>query len=242
MKVKGVFFDLYGTLLLYGDMSSAWSEWLTAIHATLDDCGFQVSRESLAGAWDGFFSKPEPPSDGELTIYERRIQVACSYLGLEIEPIHARKVASAGTSSWHRHVTIDPYAIRTLESLSDKTLAIVSNFDHPPRVYSMLEQHGLTGFFDTIVISGEVGVKKPDPRIFSFALGELDPAEVAYVGDTQEDMQAARAAGLIPVLIRRDDVPLDFTTKKQYLTTQAAVPDVTTISRLSGLKDLLDGS
>lgn len=238
MKVKGVFFDLYGTLLLYGDMSSAWVEWLFAIHAALQDCGFQVSRESLAEAWDGFFSRPEPPADGELTIFERRIQTACSDLGLDIEPSHARKVAAAGAGSWHGHVTVDPEAIETLKSLSDKTLAIVSNFDHPPGVHSMIDRHGLRDFFDSIVISGEVGVKKPDPRIFSFALGDLNPAEVAYVGDTQEDMQAARAAGLNPVLIHREDVALDFTTKKQYLTSQATVTDVTRISRLSDLRGL----
>ena len=244
MKVKGVFFDLYGTLLQYGDMSSAWTEWLSAIHATLDDCGFQVSRESLAEAWDGFFSRPEPPPDGDLTIFERRIRTACSDLGLDIGELEARKVATAGASSWHKHVTIDPEAIEALKSLSVKTLAIVSNYDHPPGVYSMLDRHGLREFFDSIVISGEVGVKKPDPRIFSFALDKagLSPAEVAYVGDTQEDMQAALAAGLIPILIRREEVPLDFHARKQYQLSQVCADDVVTISRLGDLGRLLEAA
>ena len=240
MKVSGVFFDLYGTLLRYGDMSSAWEEWLSAIHATLRDCGFQVSRDSLAGAWDGFFSRPEPLPDGDLTIFERRIQVACSDLGLSLDEPQARRVASAGVGSWHQHVTVDPEAIQVLKSLSDKTLAVISNYDHPPGVYSMLDRHGLREFFDSVVISGEVGVKKPDPRIFSFALDKagLNPAEVAYVGDTQEDMQAARAAGIFPILIRREEVPLDFNARKRYQLPQMAIHDVTTISCLSDLKGL----
>lgn len=240
MKVSGIFFDLYGTLLQYGDMSSAWAEWLSAIHATLQDCGFQVSRDSLAEAWDGFFSRPEPPPDGDLTIFERRIQVACSDLALKLDAPQCRKVATAGVGSWHKHVTVDPEAVEVLKSLSDKTLAVISNYDHPPGVYSMLDRHGLREFFDSVVISGEVGVKKPDPRIFSFALDKagLTPAEVAYVGDTQEDMQAARAAGIFPILIRREEVPLDFNARKQYQLPQMAIHDVTMISRLSDLKGL----
>ena len=242
MKVKGVFFDLYGTLFRYGDMSTAWAEWLAAIHVTLQDCGFQVARDSLAEAWDGFFLRPEPPPHGDLTIFENRIRTACSDLGLNLDELEVRRVASAGVGSWHRYVTVDPEAIEVLRSLSNKTLAIVSNFDHPPGVHSMIERHGLREFFDSIVISGEVGVKKPDPRIFSFALDKtgLSPAEVAYVGDTQEDMQAARNAGLIPVLIRREEVALDYGINPASESNVDS--DVLTISSLSDLEGLFHGS
>lgn len=241
MKVKGIFFDVYGTLFRYGDMSTAWVEWLGAIHAALQECGFQVSRESLAEAWDGFFLRPEPPPQGDLTIFERRIRTACSDVGLSLTEPEARKVASAGVDAWREHVTIYLETIDVLTALSDKTLAVVSNFDHPPEVYSLLERHGLIGFFDSIVISGEVGVKKPDPRIFSFALGNLSPAEVAYVGDTQEDVQAARAAGIFPIRILREAVPLDF---GEYVQSNGSrdIGDVLTISRLSDLTVLFHGS
>jgi len=67
------------------------------------------------------------------------------------------------------------------------------------------------------VISGDVGVTKPDPRIFEPALKEagMQACEVVYVGDTAEDVIGARGAGLIPILIRRqiggtDPRTLDF--------------------------------
>jgi len=53
-----------------------------------------------------------------------------------------------------------------------------------------------------VVDSHVVGVEKPDPRIFSFALDALgaDPARCVYVGDTVRfDVTGARAAGLYPV-------------------------------------------
>ncbi|MEL0039876.1 MAG: HAD hydrolase-like protein, partial [Ilumatobacter sp.] len=56
-----------------------------------------------------------------------------------------------------------------------------------------------------VVDSHVVGVAKPDPRIFGFALDlhpETDPERILYVGDSVVmDVAGARAAGLHPVLL-----------------------------------------
>ncbi|MEG1250103.1 MAG: HAD-IA family hydrolase, partial [Citrobacter sp.] len=52
-----------------------------------------------------------------------------------------------------------------------------------------LERTGLRDHFDLMVISEEVGVAKPDPRIFDYALeqaGNPDRSRVLMVGDTAE--------------------------------------------------------
>ena len=57
---------------------------------------------------------------------------------------------------------------------------------------------------EIVVDSHVVGVEKPDPRIFGFALSAmgLDPARCLYVGDSVRfDVTGARAAGLAPVLV-----------------------------------------
>lgn len=47
------------------------------------------------------------------------------------------------------------------------------------------------------VISQEVGVSKPDPRIFEIALGGVDPADALMIGDgVQSDMLGANRAGI----------------------------------------------
>ena len=46
-------------------------------------------------------------------------------------------------------------------------LALISNFDHPPHVHRLLDELALRPFFDAVVVSGDVGVKKPDPAIFT---------------------------------------------------------------------------
>ncbi|NLP05294.1 HAD-IA family hydrolase [Candidatus Fermentibacteria bacterium] len=79
-----------------------------------------------------------------------------------------------------------------------RKLAAVSNgLGHVQR--SRLEVSGLTGFFDALVISCEVGVAKPDPGIFRMALDLLGagPGDAVMIGDSvSSDMAGAEAAGM----------------------------------------------
>lgn len=64
--------------------------------------------------------------------------------------------------------------------------------------------------FDAVVISGEVGVAKPDARIFRFALDELGilPENVWHVGDDlNTDVVGAKAASLTAVWLNRGGDP-----------------------------------
>lgn len=69
---------------------------------------------------------------------------------------------------------------------------------------------GLADLFDTIVISGEVGVAKPNDEIFHAACSALDlqPHEVAHVGDRLDlDAEAAVRAGMHGVWLNRSGDP-----------------------------------
>ena len=194
--------------MVYGDMSAAWSDWLTAFHESLSKCGLALDREAFALKCDGFFERPEPPNTNDgLTIYERRIRALCSDLGVNLSNRELQQTATACAGAWQRYISLDPEAIPVLKALgTKKTLALISNFDHPPHIRSVLAELDLTGFFETIVISGEGRTKKPDPQIFFTSLqhNELQAEDVAYVGDTADDMQGARAAGMVPILIQRN--------------------------------------
>jgi len=73
-----------------------------------------------------------------------------------------------------------------------------------------LDVSGLRGFFGAVVISREVGIPKPDPRIFARALAQLGvaAADSAFVGDTPKtDIVGAHAAGMKAIWLNRDNVP-----------------------------------
>lgn len=79
---------------------------------------------------------------------------------------------------------------------------VVSNSDG--RVEEALAAAGLLEAFEVVVDSQLVGVEKPDPRIFAFALDAIavDPADALYVGDIYEvDVVGARAAGMDVALV-----------------------------------------
>ncbi|MGI5835613.1 MAG: HAD family hydrolase [Chloroflexota bacterium] len=83
-------------------------------------------------------------------------------------------------------------------------LAVVSN--GPNNTSDLLAQCGLLHYFDLVVASQALGIQKPDPRIFSFALDRLgvSPQEALFVGDLYEvDVVGARAAGIDAVMIDR---------------------------------------
>jgi putative hydrolase of the HAD superfamily len=82
--------------------------------------------------------------------------------------------------------------------------AVVSNWD--VSLPDVLAEVGLGGLVDEIVVSAEVGARKPDPEIVGVALRRLRcPARKALlVGDSPEtDVAAARAAGVRAVLVDR---------------------------------------
>jgi putative hydrolase of the HAD superfamily len=251
MQIKGVFFDLYGTLLMYGDLATAWSEWQRAFYECLQDCGLKLSEESFAVYCDDFFERPEPQGhDEHLTVLERRIKALGMALGLALSNEDLEKTAVAIANAWQQYVSLDPDALSVLHALkSQKSLALISNFDHPPYVHSLLSALGLTEFFESIVISGDVGVKKPDPRIFSFALQQtqLQPHEVVYVGDSSVDVQGAQAAGMCPIRIQRYELDENYAfvdlklnqPSPPYASKESPSTDARTIATLPELIELL---
>jgi len=74
-----------------------------------------------------------------------------------------------------------------------------------------LEEHGLDDLADAVVISNEVGVRKPNPQIFETAKERLPAESYLYVGDTfEEDIAPAREGGFETVYIGDDrpDAPV----------------------------------
>jgi 2-haloacid dehalogenase len=63
------------------------------------------------------------------------------------------------------------------------------------------ERYPFLGWFDGIVISGEVGAAKPDVRIFQTLIDrhEIEPAETVFVDDNEPNVTAAGAMGFIAV-------------------------------------------
>jgi len=78
-------------------------------------------------------------------------------------------------------------------------MGLVSNFDDSKTVCQVLKREQLSGFFETLVISADLGLRKPRPEIFRSALERmaLAPEEALFVGDSWAcDILGAQALGM----------------------------------------------
>ncbi|WP_411845776.1 HAD-IA family hydrolase [Roseibacillus persicicus] len=91
-----------------------------------------------------------------------------------------------------------PETLSFLDRSKDRfRLAVVSNFDG--RLHTILEGLALCDYFELVVSSADARARKPDEKIFQFALGKmnLSPSEVMHVGDSRKaDYEGALQMGL----------------------------------------------
>ena len=118
----------------------------------------------------------------------------------------AEELAAAFPEEQRPRRTAFPDAEPVLRELqASYRLGLVTN-GVPDLQREKLRGAGLTGYFDAVIISGEVGVGKPDPRIFEAAVATLTagPEETVMVGDNlRRDIEPAQRMGIRAVWINR---------------------------------------
>ncbi len=113
-----------------------------------------------------------------------------------------------------------PGAAEMVRALHERGYRIGLVADGPTDTFrNVLTQHGLADLFDAMAISEEVGVCKPDPRMFRTALDALGVPESGYGGVVMvgnhlgRDIKGANGLGLVSVHLRwsprRSRVPAD---------------------------------
>jgi putative hydrolase of the HAD superfamily len=151
------------------------------------DDTFWTSEEETSEVWVGMYS------------------LLCRQLGIDedAETIAMRVYDVFGDPRrWRPYDDVVPCLVRLREA--GMRTAVVSNWDR--RLCGLLEGLGVSDLLDTVVSSAEVGLHKPDPRIFELACSRIGaaPSRAAHVGDHYyADYVGALAAGLRPVLIDR---------------------------------------
>ena len=134
------------------------------------------------------------------------------------------------------HSTLFPEAAAVLEGLGRRfRLALITNTQGQPRsrAHRISQFPQLEPLFETVIVAGEDGIPpKPDPEPFRRCLAALAlaPAEAVYVGDDWRiDVEGSRAAGLIPIWLKHEQVQRHW---------PDVTPDVPVITRLDQLFDI----
>ncbi len=108
-----------------------------------------------------------------------------------------------------------------MKELSRRFIVGVVSNGLPDVQYRKLEAIGLQQVLSCIVLSEEIGIRKPDPRIFHHAarLLQLQPSECLYVGDSYaSDVVGAKTSGMLACWLKcEQSVTPDERTKADFV-------------------------
>ena len=214
MPLQAVLFDLWETLIRdtpeRGTPRRAWRA--ERVHAVLAAHGRDVELDTLLAALDATSHALTDLHDIGLDTDSR-----AGLFDDQLAKATGRRAPAAALPELEAVITVlnpdlapglAPHAIETLTALRALGLrtAIVSNagFTTAPHLRSLLDHHGLTPHLEAILFSDELGVAKPDARIFRRALAALacEASAAAFVGDSPlNDVFGAQSAGIFAVQI-----------------------------------------
>lgn len=131
----------------------------------------------------------------------------------QVPQTHLREALDAwfrvGQAHWHREDDAFPALQELLKE--GYRLGMISNAGDGPDVQTLVDNAELRPYFEQLIISAEVGIRKPSARIFQMALDffQVTAQRAIMVGDTlAADILGARNAGLASIWItRRADTP-----------------------------------
>ena len=211
-KIKVVFFDLGSTLVFSKDPWPPFYERADrALVEVLNRAGIEVDPASFCIEFGGFIR----------SYYEKRIednleQTTFTVLRAVLSRKNFRSVpdlvlraaldAMYGVTQQNWYLEED--AISTLEILKSRgyRLGLISNTSDDNNVQGIINRWGVRSFFETIITSAALGIRKPDAHIFRVALDRLrvQPEAAVMVGDTLEaDVLGANQSGIYSIWITR---------------------------------------
>jgi 5'-nucleotidase len=129
----------------------------------------------------------------------QRLRFEGLLLQLGMDGAAAGEVGRCYLEHYSRHWTIAPEALEAFHRIADAfRVGIITNGFSEVQHAKMARFPEVSERIEVLVVSEDVGIMKPDPRIFEFAAEEagVEPGDLLYVGDSlHSDVEAALEAG-----------------------------------------------
>jgi len=210
--LSAVLFDLGGTLVYQDEPQKVREARLRSLNLSLRGRGHKIELPRMRRVFDEVF-KPVysrcEQTDTEVPLEEPFRQFLAK-LGIQAvdDPQFIQDALAdflrPEIESWKLY----PDTIMLLSSLKDMNLKVglVSNASDHTVINVIVERLNIARFFDAVVTSAQLKLRKPKPEIFKKALESLgvNPSEVVMVGDTVKgDVGGAKSLGMKAILVKR---------------------------------------
>jgi len=233
MAIRGILFDIGDTLVAATRLQQeVLRETVYAFAAR----GMVSNPDTLIRVYQRADRDPrfaDTPDLNHLYSDRRIIQRAFQFLRRKFDPPFGTRFLKTYRRLLRSRLQPDPSQIKILKQLRAKKirLGIVSNGTTLEQL-DQLKRLGIEKFFDPILISQQVGIRKPDPRICLMAAQQwhLPPHEILVVGDRGDwEVLCAYRAGMLSALT------------KQFVDQRHTIlPDVQPTCVIADLNELLD--
>jgi putative hydrolase of the HAD superfamily len=206
--IRGVLMDYGHTLVDFRRTEDALLEAYRQIRDRVEAVAYMEVPELLdlvervTGGVDRMIE--ESYASGRLEELDQAVLLRESFaaIGFDLPDDVIDHVVALDHSAYSNSIVVEPATIAALDALRDAgyRTGLVSNVTlRPALMREDLDRLGLGARLDVSVFSSEVGVRKPDPRIFREALDRLqaEPGATVFVGDRLlDDVTGAQAVGM----------------------------------------------
>ena len=219
-KYSAVLFDLFDTLVMFepsllpkvtlnGETWNSTAQHVfTQMRSSLDEMEFRDFYEPFVESHRELLELRQK----DLREYpnRKRFEIFMEKTGLKADDGLVEKFVRSHMESLCGAMVYPKHHTEVLLYLRERgyRLSVVSNFDHAPTARELLERFEIADFFEHIVISEEVGWRKPHRKIFEFALGRLgeSPSATIFIGDDPEaDITGSSECGIDSVWVKRKE-------------------------------------
>ena len=242
MKFKLILFDLGSTLLYFqGDWDRVIADAIAKLARQIVRCGHPINvdqfRNTYAKALNTYYIERDVTYTEKSTTLLLQEVLSVDFK-TELDDDQILNVLDVFYQHTANYWKLDPDAITMLEQLLQNgyRLGLISNASYSRDVYMQLEKHQLLPHFEQILVSADVGYRKPHPLIFRKALSffNVEAAEAVMIGDTlNADIIGSRHVGIKNIWIARWASP-----PTTHYRDDAIIPD-RTIQQLSQIPAVL---
>jgi len=206
-KLEAVIFDFIGTLTNVKGYNLENSKM--KLCKAIIESGFNVEEKCFMEAYSNSHEKYRVIRYQELVEVTNAVWIAdaLNSLGFKTNPEDERIKTAVNIffEDYVHSLELRPCVKKLLDELSQNyKLGLVSNFTYAPVIYAGLRKLNINSFFNAVLVSEEVGWRKPHTKIFEEALNRLKvkPHKAVYVGDSpQEDIKGAKEVGLKTIFV-----------------------------------------
>ncbi|MBW2245501.1 MAG: HAD family hydrolase [Deltaproteobacteria bacterium] len=199
---RALLLDLDDTILVYGPLGDEVWQSVTEHFAPLLGLEAGALLAAVDEAASRYWAPPERSRLGRHDLRGARRTICLWALQALGAPHPERGAAMADAFHDEREARVEPLpgAFDALEHFRTRGIPLVMVTNGGPELQRRkIERFQLAGFFEAILVEGELGFGKPDPRVYGQALAAVDvaPSHAWMVGDNlTADIQGAQSAGL----------------------------------------------